>query len=545
MRPKNCNLELNLYNFDAPENVNSQYILTSPRSLEACWRLRIKPVELLPKTNEEIKKCIPGIKHRSLYQIHSEYETNRQKKVRACREMRQEIISQEGRYSHRSTPASNTHLIENDNRYSSTYYPSKFDNQKNYLSETSSSINRKHSRATSATVPKKPSTFGGGRYEVTKPPIFSTPATSINKPRRRIRFANDVEREPVRSSSAYSSEYRENLRRKLRRKDVIDQEIKERLIAEEKGHIFSQLRDITSPYSYLSEGRQISENERLEILRNLVHTTDVGTLKKLIRFYQSTIDNNSYPKKYGSDILNEQEKVEKNLLDTLLQFSYNPKNLKMLLNSYSRQKINGMVKDNQVRNECAYNNWKYSLMDHDQRIHRRAEFDREINQAERRNTVRKNREKFEYLRNMNYKKIQRENEYKQRQLERKIQQDDVRASNVKLSQTLLANQLRRFSQSAKDIKSLNFGSDIVRNDNLSKTYDRLEKKGSRYDPYQYHQHNTLTQSYPANIRAHSSKSPINKVRYCPVYDRNFSSNEYIHKSKHSTYEQAPNLLLAK
>lgn len=44
---------LHLYNFDVPEAEGSRYVLTSPRSLEACSRLHIKPVQLLPKPFSE------------------------------------------------------------------------------------------------------------------------------------------------------------------------------------------------------------------------------------------------------------------------------------------------------------------------------------------------------------------------------------------------------------------------------------------------------------------------------------------------------------
>jgi len=43
-------LVLDLYNFDSPTAEGSKYVLTSPRSLEACSRLHIKPVQLLPKS---------------------------------------------------------------------------------------------------------------------------------------------------------------------------------------------------------------------------------------------------------------------------------------------------------------------------------------------------------------------------------------------------------------------------------------------------------------------------------------------------------------
>ena len=49
------NQRIDLDNFESSEFVNSKYILTSPRSLEACSRLRIKPTELVHKSMVDIE----------------------------------------------------------------------------------------------------------------------------------------------------------------------------------------------------------------------------------------------------------------------------------------------------------------------------------------------------------------------------------------------------------------------------------------------------------------------------------------------------------
>ena len=40
--PRRGQLKIDLYNFDHPDFIDSKYVLTSPRSLEACSRLNIK-----------------------------------------------------------------------------------------------------------------------------------------------------------------------------------------------------------------------------------------------------------------------------------------------------------------------------------------------------------------------------------------------------------------------------------------------------------------------------------------------------------------------
>lgn len=53
-------INLNLYNFDKVDALNCPYVLTSPRSLEACANLGIKPVELLSKNFEEFRDELPS-----------------------------------------------------------------------------------------------------------------------------------------------------------------------------------------------------------------------------------------------------------------------------------------------------------------------------------------------------------------------------------------------------------------------------------------------------------------------------------------------------
>ena len=47
---------LDLYNFDSADADGSKYVLTSPRSLEACSRMKVKPVELLQKSHADFSQ---------------------------------------------------------------------------------------------------------------------------------------------------------------------------------------------------------------------------------------------------------------------------------------------------------------------------------------------------------------------------------------------------------------------------------------------------------------------------------------------------------
>ncbi|XP_030070600.1 coiled-coil domain-containing protein 177 [Microcaecilia unicolor] len=90
-------LHLDLFNFDCLEAEGSRYVLTSPRSLEACARCVIKPVELLPRSLNELVKEAPGRSMRVAAGLYEVYEIDRQKKLQLCREERERIIREEKR----------------------------------------------------------------------------------------------------------------------------------------------------------------------------------------------------------------------------------------------------------------------------------------------------------------------------------------------------------------------------------------------------------------------------------------------------------------
>ncbi|KAL3831535.1 hypothetical protein ACJMK2_023276 [Sinanodonta woodiana] len=88
---------MDLFNFETPEFEDSKYVLTSPRSLEACSRLGVKPVDLLYKPLAEFQEeLLPqDVPLRTIYNIYDEQERNREKKLGLCREERQRIIEEE------------------------------------------------------------------------------------------------------------------------------------------------------------------------------------------------------------------------------------------------------------------------------------------------------------------------------------------------------------------------------------------------------------------------------------------------------------------
>ncbi|XP_053330589.1 coiled-coil domain-containing protein 177 [Spea bombifrons] len=90
-------LHLDLYNFESPDAEGSRYVLTSPRSLEACARCMVKPVELLARSLSDLVREAPGRSMRVATGLCEVYEIERQRKLKMCREERERIIRQEKR----------------------------------------------------------------------------------------------------------------------------------------------------------------------------------------------------------------------------------------------------------------------------------------------------------------------------------------------------------------------------------------------------------------------------------------------------------------
>ncbi|KAF6724116.1 Coiled-coil domain-containing protein 177 [Oryzias melastigma] len=90
-------MHLDLYNFDSPAAEGSRYVLTSPRSLEACARCGVKPVELLPRPLADFIRESPGHSMRVATGLFEVYEKDRHAKLRQCREERERIVREEKR----------------------------------------------------------------------------------------------------------------------------------------------------------------------------------------------------------------------------------------------------------------------------------------------------------------------------------------------------------------------------------------------------------------------------------------------------------------
>ncbi|XP_070697656.1 coiled-coil domain-containing protein 177-like [Pempheris klunzingeri] len=83
---------LDLSNFDSSEAQRRRLVLTSPRSLQSCARLGIKPVELLIKSLNELMAEQRDVNSEAVRVMHESYEKERTKLLQMCREEREKII---------------------------------------------------------------------------------------------------------------------------------------------------------------------------------------------------------------------------------------------------------------------------------------------------------------------------------------------------------------------------------------------------------------------------------------------------------------------
>jgi len=86
---------LNLYNFDKPDAENSRYVLTSPRSLEACSRLKVKPLTLLPKPIKVFEKEHTGKSVELVKILYDQWNRKRLKNLERCRKARDHMIKED------------------------------------------------------------------------------------------------------------------------------------------------------------------------------------------------------------------------------------------------------------------------------------------------------------------------------------------------------------------------------------------------------------------------------------------------------------------
>jgi hypothetical protein len=108
--------DINLINIANPNFKTSQYVLTSPRSLQACANLKIKPVDLLPQTLEEFRASQVGkcLQREALKGVHEQMERERRVKLWKARKERQKLIQAESTHENRKLTSSSRRVTSSD-----------------------------------------------------------------------------------------------------------------------------------------------------------------------------------------------------------------------------------------------------------------------------------------------------------------------------------------------------------------------------------------------------------------------------------------------
>jgi hypothetical protein len=88
---------LQLDNFLLPTAVpeGCHFVLTSPRSLQACEKVGVQPVDLLPSSLSDYCAAFPDLPREGVISIFREEETGREEMLARCREVRREIIRED------------------------------------------------------------------------------------------------------------------------------------------------------------------------------------------------------------------------------------------------------------------------------------------------------------------------------------------------------------------------------------------------------------------------------------------------------------------
>lgn len=86
---------ITLDTFEQPWAQDSRYVLTSPRSLEACSKYAIKPVDLLKKTLEDFYEEFPNVNRNVVHGMYEREERERQRRLRLVRGEREMLIEKE------------------------------------------------------------------------------------------------------------------------------------------------------------------------------------------------------------------------------------------------------------------------------------------------------------------------------------------------------------------------------------------------------------------------------------------------------------------
>ena len=89
------NLHLDNFLLSSAVPEDCPFVLTSPRSLQACEMVGVHPIDLLPSSLSDYCAAFPDLPREGVISIFREEETGREEMLARCREVRREIIRED------------------------------------------------------------------------------------------------------------------------------------------------------------------------------------------------------------------------------------------------------------------------------------------------------------------------------------------------------------------------------------------------------------------------------------------------------------------
>ncbi|CAI2730344.1 unnamed protein product [Schistosoma spindalis] len=106
---------IDLENFEDPQFTDSKYVLTSPRSLEACSHLKILPVDLLHKSRAEFLERFKKLPPSKIEELYIRSEEKRRDKLVKARIERWKLVQADCTVERNNPPFGENHIMDDEN----------------------------------------------------------------------------------------------------------------------------------------------------------------------------------------------------------------------------------------------------------------------------------------------------------------------------------------------------------------------------------------------------------------------------------------------
>ncbi|CAF3594368.1 unnamed protein product [Rotaria sordida] len=400
-------LKIDLYNFEHMDFIDSKYVLTSPRSLEACARLNIKPVILLPKRLADIQDDIGSEKVRlsTLADVRDQMEVDRLANLQRCREEREKIIREETLANPSSTKMIDPQpsIVRSSSIPRRTYVETKFNpsNSLLYGLDQPTTINSVPTRSQSATAVKF------SEYDTyARLPSRSTSAT-------RIPIANSILKSSISQWPPTSSYYEA---------DNHDDQYEQRASS---AHVIDDARRLNKNLQRMSisdHGSKQNKNER--------YVNGLENVKQMIerRVTHSTSGNDP-------DIA-----------------TFEKKQYEVLLGHYDHELKIQKARENALRTKKEKEIERYETLLHDFLDHSKADERRENEIRRKINKLHHTRQLYETLQAKNYEMQLQDLQKHRAELQYKIKNKDRRTKHFVKDKKETTNLSRSLAKSSQDLR---------------------------------------------------------------------------------------------